>query len=453
MLRWSVAIFVAVLTAVGAWLLVLNPETVRVQLTPARAIERSLAEILVAAFGLGAGVVALLASTRGIGHRFARWQRQRRSTREARDAATTAHARSLVWAGAYDQARAELGVDVDRIPSNPERVELAAESYLGDGDLAAARLVLERALAQVGPQPRLLDLLSTTAERGGDVAGAITTLEQLRPSLGSTPRLARRLRDLYVTAERFDDALAVQSDLLLDLRRGPALAIEERVLVGLRYVLACRDPEPGRAARRLSALVRQAPDFVPAAVAAGDRWQTIGRTFFARRIWERSVLRLPAQPLLDRLEDLHIAANRGDQTARLYQRLRAAHPTHPLVWLRSLRHAVTAGNVDAAAEILQHLPTAIATLPAVELFGTLLRHPPGTSADGWDVVRVTAQRLSATLPHACTACQAGSPTWLDRCDRCGTWGSIDLRTTAAAAVVGTVTPASPSEIEAVDAES
>ena len=430
MARWLIASAAALLTALGVWLTILNPDTVRVQLTPGRAIERSLAEILIATFALGAGIVTLLASTRGIQRAWRRARQRRRHARLARAAAETAHARSLVWAGAYDQARSELRVDADQVGLDPERVELAAEAHLGEGQFATARALLERAVAQLGPQPRLLDLQSQAAERSGDLTGAITTLEQLRPSLGSTPRLARRLRDLYVSAERFDDALALQSDILLGLRRGPLLAAEERALVGLRYVLACRDPEPRRAARRLAALARQAPEFTPAVVAAGDRWQTAGRTFFARRLWERGVLRQPAEPLLDRLEALYISTQRPDRTERLYRRLRSKFPNHPLILLRSIRHALATHRLDDATALLAQLPPAAASLPIASLLTAQMQHQRGDTDAGWSQVEVAAQQLAAARPYRCTECDALHPTWADRCPRCGTWGAFDVPVTA-----------------------
>lgn len=419
-----VAIGAALIVALGAWLTILNPETVRVQLTPSQAIERSVAQVLIAAFALGAGVVTLLTSTRAISRAWRNWQLRRRHARLARHAAATAHARSLVWAGAYDQARAEIGVVRAKQPTDPERVELAAESYLAEDDPAAARTVLERSLTQFGPQPRLLDLLSQAAERSGDLPTAIRTLEQLRPSLRATPRLARRLRDLYITAERFDDALAVQSDLLMGLRRSPSLPAEEQVLSGLRYMLASRDTDPRRAARRLSALARQAPDFTPAAVAAGDRWLSVGRPFFARRTWERSVMHTPAQPLLDRLETLYTDTKRPERAHALYKRLRAAHPAHPLVLLRAARFALVTGALDDAAATLNAVPPAIAATPAAELLTAVLYYRRELPEPGWKLVETATEQLALTMPHTCSACQVTSPAWVDTCPQCHRWGTV-----------------------------
>jgi uncharacterized integral membrane protein len=435
MTRWLIAIAVALFTAVGAWMTILNPDPVRLRLTPSGLIERPLAQVLMGAFVAGAALVSLLASAGSLSRAWQRWRRTRRQARLARTAAATAHARALVWAGAYDQARSELGVDAQQVPDDPERVELAAESYLGDGDPNAARALLQRAVARIGPQPRLLDLLAQAAEQRGDRATAIATLEQLRPSIGSTPRLARRLRDLYIAAERFEDALAVQSDLLLGLRRGPSLAAEERALVGLRYVLACRDPDPRRSARRLAALAKQTPDFVPAAVAAGDRWRAAGRPLFARRIWERGALRTPAEPLLDRLEDLYARTDQPARLVKLFEQLRTQHPAHAGVLLRSIQQALSADRLDDAAALVAQLPAELAVTPIGRLYTARLQHRQGTDADGWIEVEATARQLAGTLPHRCGTCRASHTGWADRCSQCGTWGRIDLVTSAGPAAV------------------
>ena len=84
MARWLVAIAAASFTALGAWLTILNPEIVHLRLTPAVVFERPLSQILLAAFALGAAVVTLLTSTRGIGRAWQR-ARQRRHVQAAVD--------------------------------------------------------------------------------------------------------------------------------------------------------------------------------------------------------------------------------------------------------------------------------------------------------------------------------------------------------------------------------
>src|SRR5262249_50290451 len=162
---------------------------------------------------------------------------------------------------------------------------LLAETYLHEGDPAAARRLLEESLVEVGHDPRLLDVLADAAERVGDLRGAADALQRARLGQPDSPRLTRRLRALYIATGRRSGALALQGELLLRLREPAALAVEARILRALRYQAALAEGDPRRALRTLKTIAREAPGFVPASVAAGDLLVAAGRRFAARRAW------------------------------------------------------------------------------------------------------------------------------------------------------------------------
>src|SRR5262249_26960697 len=154
----------------------------------------------------------------------------------------------------YRQARSELLRGESGVPADIERLALLAETHLNEGDVAAARKVLDEGLHQVGLDARLLDLLADAAERAGDLRRAADALERARKTRPDSPRLARRLRDAYAASGRWAEALALQGEILLRVHDATTLAREEHVMRGLRYQAALAETDPRRAARLLLAV-------------------------------------------------------------------------------------------------------------------------------------------------------------------------------------------------------
>lgn len=422
---WLGATLAVVAAIAGGWLWLLNQAPVAVQVTPARSWAVPLGLALLAAFVAGGALVAT-GSLAGAGVRGWRGWRARRAARQsARRAASTARAGSLVWSGAYAHARAELsrgGPDTTDAP----RAALLAEAHLREGEPAAARRVLDEALPRLGPDARLLDLLATAAEALGDQAGVIAALEQARRTDPASPRLARRLRDAYLAARRWADALPLEGELLLAARTQDAVADETVVLHGIRYELACAEPDDGRAARRLGALAREAPEFLPAAVAAGDRWLRAGHPWRARRAWRRGALARPAPVLLDRLEAHDAEQGRRDRTARLYRRLRQRHPGDAMLALYELRSFIASGEWDAAARALDALPEG-ARGPAADALRAewhRRRGEAGAAAEAY--ARALGPGLGLAGPARCRACGGTTAGWTGLCAACGRWNTAEI---------------------------
>lgn len=422
---WLVATLAVALAVAAGWLWLLNPAPVAVHLTPGRSWTLPLGAALVAALAGGAGLIAALWLAGAGGRAWRAWQARRASRRAARHAASTARARALVWSGAYAHARAELSRGESAL-SDRGRAALLAEAHLREGDAVAARRVLEEALPRLGPDPCLLDLLAGAAEALGDTAGAVAALEQARRLDPASPRLLLRLRDAYLASRRWADALPLEGEILLAARSPDVLAAETTVLQGIRYELACAEADDARAARRLARLARDAPEFLPAVVAAGDRWVAAGRPRRARRIWRRGTLVRPAPVLLARLEALDAAAGRPERTIRLYDRLRRRHPEDPLLAACQVRNLLANDRLAAARQALDALP-ASARGPAVEaLRAEWHRRGGDLGAAVESYARALGPGLGLHGAFRCAACPATPTAWAGRCEGCGRWNTIEV---------------------------
>ena len=328
---WLTAIAAAGLTIAAGWLFLLNQTEVAVQVAPSRTLSAPLGAALLAAFGVGAAAVALLAGGGAIARGWRATGARRQARRERRGHDAIARVRRLVWTGETSTARAELLRAPEHGTSEGARLALLAETHLQEGDPSAAREVLEGAAPTVAGDPQLLDLLARAADELGDRRTAIDALERAYRAAPGSPRLATRLRDLYAAEGRWSEATARQAEVLLHLRTPARLAAERDTLLGLRYEASLAEEDHQRAARQLRGLAREAPDFLPAWVSAGDRYAQAGRAFVARRTWLRGLRRRPAAALVDRITAHDGAAGQPQRTTRLLRSLMRRHPDAPAV--------------------------------------------------------------------------------------------------------------------------
>ena len=420
---WLTAIAAAALTIAAGWFFLLNGGPVIVRLAPSHTVAAPLGGALLGAFFAGGAVVGLLA-TAGAGLRG--WRAigtRRRARRVARRVESLARAHQRVWTGDAARARAELLRAPEPPDSDASRLALLAETHLQEGDPSAARAVLEGGLPQVGQEPRLLDLLAQAAEALGDRRAALDALQRAHTALPTSPRLAARLRDGYAATGRWEEAVAMQADILLRLRSPALLAPERERLVGLRYEASLAEPDDLRAARQLHGLAREAPEFVPAWVSAGDRYARAGRSFHARRTWKRGLRQRPAAVLLDRVEAHDSAAGQPARTTRLFRRVAARHPENAGLTLRLARHLLAHEALDEAAGILD-----AGVMPAVRqadaLRGELARTRGDAAAAADGFARALGPDLGLTTPWRCVACTATTATWTARCSACGRWDTL-----------------------------
>src|SRR5262249_11177974 len=162
--------------------------------------------------------------------------------------------------------------------------------------------------------------------------------------------------------------------------------------------------------------------FIPAWVAAGERYARAGRAVAARRAWVRCVRRRPAAVLLARIEAHDAASGRPKRTTRLLRGLLRRHPSDTGLALRLARHLLVQGDLDGAAAVLDGLPGSADTLRA-ELART--RGDANGAADAF--ARALGPDLGLDRPWQCLACRATPERWDARCSACGRWDTLRAR--------------------------
>jgi tetratricopeptide (TPR) repeat protein len=387
--RWVAAIvlLVAVL-AVGAVGFLNGGPPVPIRVTPGRTIALPLGTALVLAFASGAALLALVALVA-------------RTSRALRD-----------WRRARARARHDATV---------RRVRAGAETLLLDGHADAARARLARAVAG-DPRDDLLGLYVGAAEQSGDLAGAIAAVEEARVRAPESPFLARKLGALYAAAGRWDDALAVEGELVGRLH-APGAAAEAETVRGLRLEAAAADPDPAQAVRRLLAITTEHPGFTAGWVTAGDRLRAAGDPAQARRVYEAGAQARPAAVLLDRLAALDAAESRPDHTLRTLRRLRRQHASDAGVLVALAATLLRLDALDDAEAALASWPGDGPVVPALEaLRGECARRRGRFEEATAHFARAVDAGRSG---HRCGACGHAHDGWAARCASCGRWDTVD----------------------------
>ncbi|MBI4517073.1 MAG: tetratricopeptide repeat protein [Deltaproteobacteria bacterium] len=404
-----------------AYLAWLNPARVELHLTPSYLVAPPLAAALAFAFLAGAALVLGGFGLLGAGRSLRRWWRGRRLRRVARADNLAQAGEALLWEGDSQRARTLLLRSWRRDPGHQRALLAAAASHLTDGEPAAAERLLREALAQRRGDPELLLSLSDACARQGDHAGAIQALEQVRARHPNAAHVLAALREQYVAAERWSEALASQSLYLRSLSQ-PALLVRERQrLLGLQYEAALALPAPAERSAALEQLVDAHPTFVPALVSLGDALADCGLSPQAVELWQRALRAVPRTILVERLLR-HAGDGRArEQCAHALRKARPASVRPECVRLWQLQLRLSSATAE---ETMRELDAVAASMGATAMFRRL-------RADALRQLGHFEQALdeyaaAAASPadwFCCRSCRQTTPAWSGRCRHCASWDS------------------------------
>src|SRR5262252_4430596 len=108
MIRWLIAIGVALLLIAGAYLAFWNQDPVVIHLGPDQTTAAPLAGALLTAFAVGVALMSLVMAARASRRGWRAWRGRRVARRQAHELAATARARDLLHTGDAARARQEL---------------------------------------------------------------------------------------------------------------------------------------------------------------------------------------------------------------------------------------------------------------------------------------------------------------------------------------------------------
>jgi lipopolysaccharide biosynthesis regulator YciM len=265
------------------------------------------------------------------------------------------------------------------------------------------------------------------ARRAGRLEEARTLFRHVAQRWPGHLGALHELRDLAVEARQWDDAIAVQHQIMALAPRADRAA-EAAWLAVEYYELGRLELARGAASGAImhfKAALRADPTFVPAVVALGDAHEAAGDTREAIRTWERAVESQPALPLLARLERAYREQGRPSRMIALYRSASERAPDDLALAAALGRVYFELEMLDEAADQFEKLEVRAPDLPVVHAFLGAVFERRGETREAFEEYR-RALRLGHAFdwPHRCASCGATSARWQDRCPGCRRWNTL-----------------------------
>jgi len=420
-----IVVGLALLSAV-IYLVSTNGTVTEFQLTPNLTVAYSLGGLMVASFLFGAVTVLIAVMIQAGGRAILGWRQQRRERNNLRFVQMEERGEQLMWQGDAKHGRALLEKAYRRQPTNAYAVLALAASYRATGESARERQFLSDAAAQHHhTNPDILLALAHAHAYAGDRAQSIEVLERLRALHPRAPRVLAALRDAYVGAGRWHDAVGPQEGLVAETR-DPDQAIKERdVLTTMRYQASLSLEDPAQRIAAMEALADRRSLSVPVAVSLGDALLEAGRGDEAYGVWERALRATPQTVFVARLAKL---AN--DQAARnrlctVLRRLRPDGVDMDRVRLLVAEQLLVDDMVSEAAE---EIIAVASPNDAGPLFDRIRGEVHRRRGELQQAVEIFAQAKGDPYGYRCRECGRAADQWAGVCPSCKSWNSYRART-------------------------
>jgi lipopolysaccharide biosynthesis regulator YciM len=307
------------------------------------------------------------------------------------------------------------------------RSSLATLTALGHRALRAVGVERPPATGEHDPQAAEAMERAREARGAGRLDEARTLLRHVAQRWPAHRGALLELRDLAVEGRQWDEAIAVQQQLMALAPPGDRAA-EAEWLAAEHYELGRLELARGEAAgaaAHFKAALRADPRFTPAAVALGDAHEAAGDPREAVRTWERALDGQPALPLLARLERAYREQGRPSRMIALYRTAAERAPDDLALAAALGRVYFELEMLDEAADQFEKLEVRAPDLPVVHAFLGAVFERRGEAREAFEEYR-RALRLGHAFdwPHRCTACGVSSPRWQDRCTGCRRWNTL-----------------------------
>ncbi len=405
------------LVAYVSWL---NPAAVEFHLTPTYSVHGPLAAFIVFALVVGAVAVLAVVMMQAGRRAFVAWRLDRAQRRSERIDAWEERGEELVWNGDVQRGRALLQKAWQRRPDNPHALLALTLSYQDTGELQRARQLLAGAIGQHHTNPDILLALAEAHHASGERAACVEVLERLRALHPQAPRVLRALRDVYVEAQRWSDAAALQETLLGQLPDRAEATRERDYVAGLRYQAGLSLTEPAARARALGALADSRGGSVPVLVSLGDALLADGRGDEASVLWERALRTRPRTVFVERLARIATEPHHRERLRTLLRRLRPEQVRSEHVHLVIAQLYLADGRLDDAARELEALQNPGAAPALLHRLWADVHRRRGQLEQA---VKAYAHAEGAVIQHRCSVCERSVKEWTGYCPQCGHWDS------------------------------
>jgi tetratricopeptide (TPR) repeat protein len=424
----------------------LNEVLVTVRFAFLQPLELELWMVMLAAFGLGAGVI-LCFDVAGGARRYARDRRRRRENR-ARAEVEELYLAGLdaMLNGHYEKALTRFDSVLEREPEHDNALVKKGDTLFALGRHREAADALERATRLMPDNLLALYSLSDVYLAAGAEERAKKTLERII-ELGpdTTVSAHRKLRDQLVERAQWVEANALQRHIVDIVTNDDERELERAMANGILIGLGVSKLDAGEV-EEAKALFRSILDnddkFVPAYVRLGEAFASDDDTEEAVKVWRKGYDATGSTEPLTALQNFYLRAEQPEQAIGVWkQALVLSDNEVPLRYCLGKLH-YRLFMLDEALREFQLIEDQVSGLPALHLYiARILESKNEHSAALAKTKILVAEVEGLMMDYVCRACEWRAAEWTERCGKCGKWDTVALHLPAAAALEPTIQPA------------
>lgn len=427
-----IALLIAAVCGLVAWLFYWNSHEVTLHLADGQTLVFPMAVHILLALGLGSSLVLLAFLARGALGAFGRIGRRRRERNQrAADRLREQGTRQL-WSGDLHAARKSLTRAYRQRPADLEAALALARAHEEREEWQDALDVLEgmRAAYQ-GSEPRLLSRIGRLALARGNPGAAIDAFREAVQADPESPRLLAELAVALAAEGQFHEAAETAGRWLAQEKEESRRDYARREWFSLRYRAALAESDAKTARDALQKLVREAPAFLPPILELARLLLQDSDAKGAGRLYQAALRRGSRGVLLERIMALHASLGHPDKALPL---LRQAAKGNPLAAprLALARTLVASEQLAEATTLLEELRQTSAeasgfdAAPERDLIAGELAAASDNEREAATFFRRAAYGNHRPFSYTCRSCARLSDTWNDAC-ACGALGELEWR--------------------------
>jgi lipopolysaccharide biosynthesis regulator YciM len=279
----------------------------------------------------------------------------------------------------------------------------------------------------------LYQLTEDYEARGETKVAAEVRARILREYPGFGLRILRLERDRALSQRDWKSADALQTRIESLLREGDdrvTLAAERGVSLGLKYqrgVAALEDEQIEPSVAIFQELLAEEPRFVPARIMLGEAELVREKPEAAVSAWRRGYEETGSPVFLQRIEDHFIEDAQPEAAIETLQGLiaNAKNDLLPRFFLGRLYYRIEMH--EDALRVLRGLGDRIHSSPTYHFIVARIHERRGEMGQAVAAFQRCIEETGvAQADFVCRVCRRHTHDWVDRCDRCGSWNSVEL---------------------------
>jgi lipopolysaccharide biosynthesis regulator YciM len=424
----------------------LNAGLVTVRLPFTSPIQLELWMVLLAGFGVGAGII-LLFDIAGGARRFARDRRRKKARRASAEIEDLyLHGLESLMNGHYQRAADRFDRVLDREPMHTNAMIKKGDCLRALKRFRPAAELLERATRM--DSDNLLGLYSLSdvyLEAGADERAKATLERIIELDPETTVSAHRKLRDLLVRQLEWQEASEVQEKLLGMITSAEERELELVIAKGIRLGLGVsllKKGEIEQATGLFKDLISQDERFVPAYIRLGEAYAAMDDAENAIRTWRKGFEVTGSTEPLSMLQNFYLRDEQPEEAIGVWkQAILLSENEVPLRYcLGKLYYRLF--MLDEALREFQMCEDRVSGLPSLHLYiARILESQGKISAALAKTKMLVAEVEGLMMDYVCGACEWRTSEWTERCPRCRRWDTVSLFLPVVQAPEPTIQPA------------